>query len=152
MKTLQEHLTEQLNGRTYCEYFPNHVILYNLDKADLDVKEKFDEIGMGFTSKDDTFNEVGIEMHYDTKEIFLTTPMFGMPGIDYYGFKVKDDLVKYHDKREGLTINDLKIPANLKKDFKNGIDRKIAEFLCWFFNNTPEPLFKTAPKGTTYHS
>lgn len=157
MKSLQEHLIETLNeGAQYWELNERtHTATYrfNYDKCDQITKDRFDEIGMDVSTDDEEFDYVKIEMHYDDKEIRLITPVMDDPadmGTTKYEFTTKDDLITYHDyqsKPNGLTVNDLKIPAKMKSKLGASVAERIAWFVCWFFNNSPKPVFKTTPKG-----
>ena len=157
MKSLQEHLTESLNeGAQYWELNERtHTATYRFeyDKCDQITKDRFDEIGLDVCTDDEEFDYVRIEMHYDDKEICLVTPVMDDPanaGTVKYEFTAKDDLITYYDyqaKPNGLTVNDLKIPTKLKNKFGANVAEKMAWFVCWFFNNSPEPVFKTSPKG-----
>ena len=154
MKSLQEHLKEALNESVPpCQYDERkHILVYHLDSCEQEVKDKFDEIGMDITSEDEEFEYVNLEMHYDDKEIDLAVPYMDNfhIGMTWFSFKTKLDLIKYHDS--GIGSPDLKpvTNAHTATGVDKDMDKKVMEFICWFFNSHPEPLFKTAPKGTTY--
>lgn len=157
MKSLQEHLMENLNeGAQFWELNERtHAATYrfNFDKCDRITKERFDEIGMDVSTDDEEFDYVKIVMYYDDKKISLVTPVMDDPyntGTVSYDFKVADDLVTYHDyqnKPNGLTVKDLKIPPKAKNKFGADVAEKMAWFVCYFFNNSPEPIFRIPPKG-----
>lgn len=157
MKSLQEHLMENLNeGAQFWELNERtHTATYrfNFDKCDRITKERFNEIGMDVSTDDEEFDYVKIVMHYDDRKISLVTPVMDDPyntGSVSYDFNVADDLVTYHDyqaKPNGLTVKDLKIPPKAKNKFGADIAEKMAWFVCYFFNNSPKPIFRIPPKG-----
>lgn len=143
MKTLSEYLNEQMEI-TYeaVEYHERyHVALYYLNFWEQDVKDKFNDLNIGFSSDDDEFEQVAVEIAYDANELRLSTPLLdGKPGVSYHIYRTKNDLWSYRET--GIKVSDFK-----KMIGDEGNAKQVAEFLCWFFNTRPDPEFKTLPKA-----
>ena len=144
MKSILDYIEE--SNTPYTNYNDkDRTVVCHLERAPREVADKWDEIGPSPSTAEEEFDYVNVELKYGSNELCVTCPdMFDSYSVKivWYGFKVKKPLEQYHDT--GLKKSDLtpvKGRGCVNTKYPEQAD-KAADFLVWFFNNQPEPLFK----------